>query len=403
MSFLTTIAIIIGAIFFAYIAFAALYVFVFSVAGSLQPKQKQPKIINKQRKIAVVIPGYKEDNVIVSVAEEATRQNYPAELFDVFVLADSFAAETVTKLKALPIQVMEVVFEESSKTKSLLHAANTIDASYEIALILDADNVMAPDFLQRLNAGFEAGYTAIQGHRVAKNVNTPFAVLDALSEEINNHIFRKGHRALGLSSAFIGSGMALEFSLFKQLIAKVGTTCGAEDKEIELELLSDGVTIEYLNDALVYDEKIQNAKVFEGQRKRWMDSQYEYAKPFLWKSIRALFTQGNINLIDKVYQMFMPPRVVLLGSTVLLFFGFLFVHLFVTNSVQNWLVASGIVLFMVVFSYAIAVPKQYYTLQLFKAIVLVPKAFFIMFKNVLVARGANKKYFHTAHGVIQNK
>jgi hypothetical protein len=49
---------------------------------------------------------------------------------------------------------------------------------------------------------------AVQGHRTAKNTNNSWAILDAISEEINNNIFRKGHRVLGLSSAIIGSGMA---------------------------------------------------------------------------------------------------------------------------------------------------------------------------------------------------
>ena len=47
-----------------------------------------------------------------------------------------------------------------------------------------------------------------------KDTNT--AVLDAVSEEINNSIFRKGHTRLGFSSGLSGSGMAFEYDLFKR-------------------------------------------------------------------------------------------------------------------------------------------------------------------------------------------
>jgi hypothetical protein len=39
----------------------------------------------------------------------------------------------------------------------------------------------------------------VQGHRASKNTKD-FAMLDAISEEINNNIYSKGHRAIGMSS-----------------------------------------------------------------------------------------------------------------------------------------------------------------------------------------------------------
>lgn len=55
---------------------------------------------------------------------------------------------------------------------------------------------------------------AVQTHRIAKNMNNDMALLDAVSEEINNTIFRLGHAKLGLSAALIGSGMAFRYDLF---------------------------------------------------------------------------------------------------------------------------------------------------------------------------------------------
>ena len=82
--------------------------------------------------------------------------------------------------------------------------------SYDIALIIDADNIINSSYLVELNNAFaDSKVQVVQTHRVAKNLNTNMAYLDAISEEINNSIFRLGHVNLGMSAALIGSGMAL--------------------------------------------------------------------------------------------------------------------------------------------------------------------------------------------------
>ena len=220
------------------------------------------------KSIPVLITSYKEDGVIVEVAQAALQQNYPTNLYDIIIIADSFQPETITALKKLPITIVEVSFEKSTKSKALNAAMASITKVYDIAVVLDADNIMANDFLSKINAAFEYGYIAVQGHRTAKNTNNSWAILDAVSEEINNNIFRKGHKVLGLSSAIIGSGIAFKYNYFKTMMSTV-TAVGGFDKEIELKMLKEGEKIVYLDDALVYDEKIQKSEVFGNQRRRW--------------------------------------------------------------------------------------------------------------------------------------
>jgi cellulose synthase/poly-beta-1,6-N-acetylglucosamine synthase-like glycosyltransferase len=245
-------------IIFGYFGLSSLYVAVFAVAG-LFYKNRQQFETKKTRKFAVLIPGYKEDAVIVSVAGQATKQNYPNEKYDVIVIADSFSEPTLEQLRKLPIRVEVVEFEVSKKSKALNLCMERIGDDYDVAMILDADNVMEPDVLKKMNMAFERGFTAVQGHRTAKNMNVSFAVLDAMSEEINNHIFRKGHRVLGLSSALIGSGMALDYHLFKSTMATVDSV--GEDKEVELKIIRDNHKIEYIHDAIIFDEKTSKSDV----------------------------------------------------------------------------------------------------------------------------------------------
>src|SRR5580698_511325 len=167
------------------------------------------------RRIAVIVPAYKEDGIIMATAENLLDQDYPAICYDVHIVADTLQRRTLERLRTLPLSVWEVSFKQSTKTRSLNAFFARNRQPYDIALICDADNMLDPQFLQKVNRAFDLGARAFQGQRVAKNMDTPIAYLDACSEAINNHIFRRGSAALGLSSSVIGSGMAFEFSVLR--------------------------------------------------------------------------------------------------------------------------------------------------------------------------------------------
>jgi len=394
---------IIEYIIFIYLGFSALYILVFAAASKFNStKRNKHQNINKTRKYAVLIPGYKEDSVICDVAEEALKQDYPKNLFDVVIIADSFQPETILKLKQLPIILVEVSFEKSTKSKALNKAMATIGDSYDVALVLDADNIMETDYITKINAAFDNGFEIVQGHRIAKNTNNALAILDAISEELNNNIFRKGHRALGFSSGLIGSGMAFGYAMFKQRMLLINAV-GGFDKELELTLLRDRKKIEFVDDAYVLDEKVQKLEVFESQRKRWLAAQFIYFKKFFFTGVKALIFKGNIDFFDKVCQMIAPPRVLLIGITAILSILTLLIGLvfpentFLTIHYFYWIA----IFFTVVLSFLFGIPFKFYNKQTFQSLLTLPKVFVAMFLSLFKLKGANEKFIHTEHGKIE--
>jgi len=389
---------------FAFLTFATAYIFIFGFAGLFKYKQKPVKN-SKLRKFAVLIPGYKEDSVIVEVARDALNQNYPKEYYDVIVIADSFAESTLEALRKLPITVNVVSFEVSKKSKALNKTMEVIGDDYDVALILDADNIMQSDVIEKLNKSFDNGFVAVQGHRLAKNTNTSFAILDAISEEINNHVFRKGHRVLGLSSALIGSGMALEYKLFKDTMKTIDSV--GEDKEVEMKLLKQKYVIDYCEDALVFDEKTQKSDVFVNQRRRWIAAQLSYFRDYFFSGLNNLIFKGNVDFFDKVLQMIQPPRIILLG--LLLIFVLLsgltyilkltFIDSLFYLSPLHWLILLGLTIITLIFS----IPRKFYNKELISAILALPKGFFMMFLSLLRIKGASKKFIHTTHSHTTDK
>lgn len=384
---------------YGYFTMASLYILVFALAGHFYKKQKvdTSKLENK---IAVLIPSYKEDAVIVSVAQSALKQKYQSNMFDVVVIADSLKPETITTLKKLPIILIEVSFKKSTKAKALNSAMAKLKSDYSYAIVLDADNIMEPNFLAKMNNAFLNGSQIVQGHRKAKNLNTSFAVLDAASEEINNHIFRKGHKALGLSSGLIGSGMGFEFQLFK-LMMKTVNAIGGFDKELEFKFAEQGIAIEYLQDAVVLDEKIQKSSDFSNQRRRWLATQFIYLNKYYKKGFQELLFKGNINFFDKVLQMIIPPRILLLGITSLIAFLYSFFYfsfnIQLNTPVNLWLIN----LLMVLIAFVLALPKSFYNTTTLKAMLSLPSAFIRMALLLFKLKGANKQFIHTSHGVAE--
>lgn len=373
-----------------YLGGTAVYLFSFAVLSLFSKKEQRPRDF-KKRKFAILIPCYREDEVILEVAQQALLQRYNSDLFDVIVIADNFEKNTIQKLSELSIILFDENFAISTKTRALNHALRNLpNNKYDIVVILDADNLMEPDFLGRLNDAFSYPYQAIQCHRIAKNLNTDFAVLDAISEEINNNIFRKAHRNIGLSSALIGSAMAFRYDFFKQLMSNIEVV-GGFDKELELNLLKNHHLIHYLPDALVLDEKVQNVQVFTKQRRRWLSAQFHYFGKHFIPATKALFKEGNIDYFNKAFQYIQLPRVLVLGLLIVLsVFSFTVNPLWITKA---WLIATTFIILALLF----ATPRKFYTFTTLKALFSLPIGFLFMFFSLLRIRGANRNFIHTKH------
>ena len=376
-------------ILFAVMAVNISYLLIFALAARFaKPRPRLKATI--QRSMAVLIPAYKEDAVIEECVQACLNQDYPSDRFTVAVIADHMKPETNERLRRLPITLFESDYENSTKSKALNLAMSRLP-NHDIAIVFDADNTVGCDFLSRINQAFEYGdVQLLQAHRVAKNLNNHMAVLDAVSEETNNSIFRQGHYAIGLSSALIGSGMAFDYLIFKEKMKSI-VAIGGFDRNLELSFLKEGKRIHYLSDALVYDEKVQNKQAFSNQRRRWLSAQVHYMLEF-GKDFFPALLKGKVDFCVKYLQQLAIPRVVLLGFTLLCA---LLMTLFAPLAAPKWWWLSGL-LFL---AFALAIPPKLFDRRLMRALIMLPGVFWLMVRNLFMLKGANKHFIHTQHGV----
>lgn len=372
------------------IAGSVIYVVFFAIISLFYEKEDRIAIhaaalSNRMSKFLILYPAYNEDRVIINAVEHFLEQDYPQNLYTVSVISDHMQPETNDYLRTLPITLLTPTFEKSSKAKAMQYAINQVQGDFDNVVILDADNVVRPEFLSQLNILCSV-YDAIQCHRCAKNANNDVAVLDGASEEINNTIFRKAHNRLGLSSALIGSGMCFKYDLFKENVFLLKTA--GEDREMEALLLSQEVFIKYAPDIHVFDEKVSNQDNFQRQRMRWMTAQVQSLLNQL-PNIPSAIIHGNINFIDKTIQQALIPRsilIVLLGGMSIL----------MTILVPEWCGKWWILFALLGIALFIAIPSQLRK-NAFKKVFAIPGLVLRMLKNILHIDHKNTDFIHTEH------
>lgn len=325
-----------------------LYLGVFAVAALFNRNNEAPKA-KKQNRIVVLIPAHKQDDVIEQTVISVLSQAYPQRMFDITVISDHQSEMTNMRLAQYPITLLTPDFAESTKAKSLQYAILNLPEFkiYDIALILDADNIVEQDFLMKVNDAFETAATkAIQMHCISRNRDTAAARMDAIFEEINNAIFRRGHINLGISSALAGSGTAYDFAWFKTNVMKARTA--GEDKELEALLLRQEYFIDYFDDIFVYGEKKRTTIKLNEQRGRWAAQQFQN----LLRNIKFLpgaIFRKQYDLADKIIQWMLIPRTTMVGIIMLMSVVLPFIYL--TMALKWWILGS-----IALFVFAIATP-----------------------------------------------
>lgn len=338
-----------GFLFFT-VALTVLYMLVFAIASLFYSHNDVSKA-KRQNRFIVLIPAYKQDDVVLQSLNSVLGQTYPQRMFDIVVISDHESEMTNMRLAQAPITLLTPDFDESSKAKSLQFAIMNLPQFkiYDAVVVIDANNIVEPEYLEQVNDAYESsGTKVIQTHRLPKNRDTSVARLDTIFEEINNSIFRRGHNVMGLSAALNDSGMVYDFEWFKTNIMKCRTI--GEDKELEALLLSDSIFIDYFDNIRIYDEKTRNIKKFNNQRGRWAAIQFHSAVSNARFLLPALFSR-RYDFANKILQWWLIPRTILMGIIILMCSLLPFIYF--SLALKWWIVAA-----VLMFSFSLATPDH---------------------------------------------
>ena len=336
-------------IVYIWCAITVLYLGVFAFTSLFARHSETPKA-KRQNRFIILIPSHKSGKSVEMTINSILGQTYPQRMFDVTVIADHEDEITMFHLAQQPVTLLTPNYAKSSRTKSLQLAVNNLPQFkiYDVAVILDAGDVVEPEFLEQLNDAYEsAGTKAIQTHRLSFNRDTVSARLSAIFEEINNSIFRRGHISMGLPCAMQSSGNAFDFEWLKGYLQFAKSDWS--DKEMEAALTRHHIYIDYFDKIVVYGEKVRKAEDFNKQHRSWILTQY---KTFI-RNVRylpAAIVNRHYDLLDKLVQWMLLPRIVMMA--VIIFMCVITPFIFFTIAVKWWALFA-----IVLFVFAMATPN----------------------------------------------
>lgn len=269
------------------------YKFIYLIMGTFAKSRKFP-IKPKDKKYAFVVSARNEELVIGNLIKSIRQQDYPQDLISIIVVADNCTDKTADICRDLGC----IVYERHDLTKVRKgwalewlfdHLKNeNLISSYDAFAIVDADNVVSPLFISKMNDAFQDGYDVVTSYRNIKNfsdnVVTSAFGLNWLRFVISSH---RPRSILKCPTNINGTGFLVSSEIVKDGWKWTGLT---EDIELTTKLVAKGKKIIYCEEAQIYDEQPTSFKIGTRQRLRWsrgcLVNYYVNSWGLLWSFIK---------------------------------------------------------------------------------------------------------------------
>lgn len=233
-------------------------------------RKKKNKIGERKNYFEILVPARNEEYVIENLIKSLKKLDYDKERYEITVVLNNSTDNTKEKVSSLGVNIYECKNKISSKGDALKEVFTVMDKRNDIDayIIFDADNVVDKNFLKHMNNSLNNGYLVAQGFRDTKNVSDNWISSSyALYYYIQNYFFNKARTLMNSSSSINGTG----FMVSKEVIDKYGFKTNTLTEDIEFAGLCalNNVKIDFVEEAITYDEQPTNFKVSWVQRKRW--------------------------------------------------------------------------------------------------------------------------------------
>jgi cellulose synthase/poly-beta-1,6-N-acetylglucosamine synthase-like glycosyltransferase len=259
-------------------------------------------------RVAVLIPAYNEEKVIVRTIRSVLNSDY--KNLHVIVIDDGSndrTAEVAREAYAAEIaagQVMVLSKPNGGKAAALNYALDRLEE--EVYVGIDADTVIAADAISKLIPHFEdPTIGAVAGNAKVGNRVNLWTRWQAL-EYITSQNFER--RALDLFHVVTVVPGAIGAWRTAPVKAAGGYPLNtvAEDADLTMNLLEQGYRVDYEDRSLAFTEAPINAKGLMRQRFRWsfgtLQAVWKHRAAFVRNKAMGLFALPNI----LIFQMFLP-------------------------------------------------------------------------------------------------
>ncbi len=256
------------------------------IIGIFGGRQKPLPKAQNLHKFAVIIPARNESSVIGDLLSCIQAQTLSKEAYDVYIAVESLDDPTCAIARDFGAEIyVKRNFDKNGKGYVLEEVVdhifqNRADRGYEAFIIIDADNLLEPDYFEKLNDALDAGYDIAVGYRNSKNWNDGWIAANTgltftrFSRFVNYPRSRRGDTVL-----LTGTCYYIKTDIVKKY---GGWQWHSLTEDVELTTVSaiNGFKTRYIEDAVFYDEQPTDLKTSFIQRKRWVKGFFDNGKRF---------------------------------------------------------------------------------------------------------------------------
>ncbi len=270
-------------------------------------KIKKSNSISKVNYFSILIAARNEESVIAPLIESLKNQNYEKTKYDINVIINNCTDNTEKIAKKMGVNIINCDIPVKCKGDALKIAFQKLksDKNIDAYLIFDADNVVHPNFLFNMNISLNNGFSVAQGRRETKNINSSWISSSyAIYFYLQSFFLSRARKNLKFSTPINGTG----FMVKKEIIDLYGFNTFSLTEDIEFSGLCalNNLKIDYVEDAITYDEQPISFKVSWHQRMRWTKGSLQCLNKYSFKLIKNFFRTFSINNIDMFMIYFSP-------------------------------------------------------------------------------------------------
>lgn len=354
--------------------------------------------LNVQKTFAILIPAHNEEVIINTLLESLSQLTYPKERYTVYLIADNCTDKTAELARQFGgVQVYER-FNQEKRGKGytldwMFQQLKESQQVYDAYLIIDADSVVIPTFLQALDKELQRGAKALQACNTVLNViESPTTALRWVALTLMNYVRPLGRYTLGCSATLTGNGMCFSRELLQRYPWQAfGLT---EDYQYYLMLVQHGERVSYVPEAVVRTQMPVTFKQMRTQDVRWESGGIQQSEwKIAWQLLREGLRYRSLVRLEAIAELLTPPLSLLVASCLLIFIASLLFWSPIEILV-GFLLVAGIAFYVGTALYLLHAPGAVYKALLYAPVFVLWKLwiFFVLRRS----RKHTKEWVRTA-------
>jgi cellulose synthase/poly-beta-1,6-N-acetylglucosamine synthase-like glycosyltransferase len=252
----------------------------------------------------IAICARNEEQVVARIVSDLKSQTYPADLYELLVVAHNCTDSTARVAREAGARVLELETERPGKAAAIRAALEWMPNQFDLLGVFDADARIPAGLLSEVAAA-SPGEDCLQVETVAHFTGEWLGEGYGLGRRVRNAFWWRPREAVGLGTTISGCGWFVRPNVARELLPALRTL--TEDLEFTARLAASGRKVAYVSSTWVTVEEAQQLGSSVHQRARWARG-HLLVVLHEWPAIVRRALHGDLRALDMALYLIAPTR-----------------------------------------------------------------------------------------------